>query len=83
MTATVETVEKKNRSDPFVNFYITGRPGRRGAGRRQTDNIKPPAGKRDSNLTKGRDIDLCQAQQSKNERTTKKSVLSRRYRTEE
>ena len=57
-TATVEEGEKKKWADPFTEFYMAGRPGSRGEGGIKTDEVKPPVGKRQSNIMKGRETSI-------------------------
>ena len=63
-----------------MSALIAHHPRRRVKGGRQTNDKKPPKGKWYSNLTNGRETDLCQVQPSKNKGTTKNVVISGRDR---
>ena len=57
--------------------------GSRGAGERQTENVKPPVGKQRSSLTKGCKIDIWQAQPGENKGTNNTTLVRGRDSTYE
>ena len=62
---------------------MVGRPGKRGAGGRQTDNVKLSVGKQQRNITKGIKIALNQVQPRENKWLTNTAVVIGRDSTDE